>query len=147
MDILVDKKNNAWLMEVNANPSLNMFLEKESDLKEGEVPERILQELDRYVKSKVIGDAISIVTEKQGCADFDDTFEQLLPQEGMEHYYIWNKAQQLFELMCASGKEPGFVTAYQFSRLARIPNLAKKDQSFKADLEIQFKNMQRKYDC
>lgn len=79
MDILVDKKNNAWLMEVNANPSLNMFLEKESDLKEGEVPERILQELDRYVKSKVIGDAISIVTEKQGCADFDDTFEQLLP--------------------------------------------------------------------
>lgn len=42
MDILVDKKNNAWLMEVNANPSLNMFLEKESDLKEGEAPERIL---------------------------------------------------------------------------------------------------------
>jgi D-alanine-D-alanine ligase-like ATP-grasp enzyme len=32
MDILLDKKNNAWLMEVNANPSLNMFLEKEGDL-------------------------------------------------------------------------------------------------------------------
>lgn len=32
MDILIDKKNNAWLMEVNSNPSLNMFLEKEADL-------------------------------------------------------------------------------------------------------------------
>ena len=29
MDILVDKKLNAWLMEVNSNPSLNMFLEKD----------------------------------------------------------------------------------------------------------------------
>ena len=36
MDILLDKKNNAWLMEVNANPSLNMFLEKECDLQPGE---------------------------------------------------------------------------------------------------------------
>lgn len=35
MDILVDKKNNAWLMEVNANPSLNMFLEKEEGLQPG----------------------------------------------------------------------------------------------------------------
>lgn len=63
MDILIDKKNNAWLMEVNSNPSLNMFLEKEADLKEGEKPERILQELDKYVKAKVVGDAIAIVTE------------------------------------------------------------------------------------
>jgi hypothetical protein len=63
MDILLDKKNNAWLMEVNANPSLNMFLEKEGELQPGEQPERILQELDKYVKSKVIGDAIKIVSQ------------------------------------------------------------------------------------
>ena len=42
MDILLDKKNNAWLMEVNAHPSLNMFLEKEGELQPGEQPERIL---------------------------------------------------------------------------------------------------------
>ena len=29
LDILIDKKNRAWLMEINANPSLNIFLEKE----------------------------------------------------------------------------------------------------------------------
>jgi D-alanine-D-alanine ligase-like ATP-grasp enzyme len=42
MDILIDKKNRAWLMEVNSNPSLNMFLEKEEGLQPGEQPERIL---------------------------------------------------------------------------------------------------------
>lgn len=29
VDILLDKKLRAWMMEVNSNPSLNMFLEKE----------------------------------------------------------------------------------------------------------------------
>ena len=54
-DILIDKKFNAWLMEVNSNPSFNMFLEK--DLPNGDV-ERILSELDKYVKSKVVSESI-----------------------------------------------------------------------------------------
>ena len=29
LDVLIDKKNNAWLMEINSNPSLNIFLERE----------------------------------------------------------------------------------------------------------------------
>ena len=75
MDILIDKKNRAWLMEVNANPSLNMFLEKETDLLPGQEPERILSELDKYVKAKVMGDAIKIVANQKGHEEFDDTFE------------------------------------------------------------------------
>lgn len=75
MDILLDKKNNAWLMEINANPSMNMFLEKETGLAEGQAPERILQELDKYVKSRVMGDAFRIVADQPGCADFDGCFE------------------------------------------------------------------------
>ena len=58
-DILLDHKLNAWLMEINANPSFNMFLER--DLTNGEV-EKTLSELDRYVKSKVISEAIRIVS-------------------------------------------------------------------------------------
>ena len=79
-------------MEVNSNPALNMFLEKEEGLQPGEQPERVLQELDKYVKTKVMGDAIRIVSDlKTSCEDYDDTFEQILPHTDMnEDYYIWN---------------------------------------------------------
>jgi hypothetical protein len=60
---------------LNANPSLNMFLEKEADLLPGQEPERILSELDKYVKAKVMGDAIKIVANQKGHEEFDDTFE------------------------------------------------------------------------
>ena len=40
-DILLDTKLRAWLMEINANPSFNMFLER--DLPNGEV-EKTLSE-------------------------------------------------------------------------------------------------------
>lgn len=46
-------------MEINANPSFNMFLERE--LPNGEV-EKTLSELDKYVKSKVVSEAITIVS-------------------------------------------------------------------------------------
>ena len=29
LDILIDKKHHAWLMEINSNPSLNIFLERD----------------------------------------------------------------------------------------------------------------------
>jgi hypothetical protein len=45
------------------------------------------------------------------------------------------------------GKEPELVTAYQFGRLARVPGFSKVSSAFKPDVEICFKNMQRKYDC
>jgi hypothetical protein len=58
-DILLDTKLNAWLMEINANPSFNMFLER--DLPNGEV-EKTLSELDKYLKARVASEAIKIVT-------------------------------------------------------------------------------------
>ena len=62
MDILLDKKMNAWLMEVNANPSLNMFLEKDVPPDSLVEPEKILSELDKFVKTQVVGEAIRVVT-------------------------------------------------------------------------------------
>jgi len=107
MDILIDKKLNAWLMEVNSNPSLNMFLEKDVELypsqggtkPPGEMyaiePHRELSELDKYVKVRVITEAIRIVT-GEGVDEYDGTFEQLLPYdeggEEWEEYYVWNRA-------------------------------------------------------
>ena len=61
-DILIDTKMRAWLMEINANPSFNMFLER--DMPNGEV-EKTLSELDKYLKGKVATSAIHIVTDKK----------------------------------------------------------------------------------
>lgn len=61
IDILLDKKCNAWLMEINANPSLCMFIEKDPTPENPE-PEKVLSELDRFVKTKIIGEAIKLVS-------------------------------------------------------------------------------------
>lgn len=126
MDILLDKKMNAWLMEVNANPSLNMFLEKDVPPDSNIEPEKILSELDKFVKSKVIAEAVRIVT-GEGTTEFEGSYEQLLPASDpeFENYYIWNRALNLFELMIKTGKASDSVTLFQFSKLARVPEFAK----------------------
>ena len=92
LDILIDKKFKAWLMEVNSNPSLNIFLEREIPGALDGQTEKVLQELDKHVKAKVVTEAIRIVTGE--CNDeYAGSFEQVLPDDSMENYYVWNKAQ------------------------------------------------------
>jgi len=85
-DILLDHKLNAWLMEINSNPSFNMFLERE--LPGGEV-EKTLSELDKYVKSKVVTDTIRIVT-GYGSSENEGLFKQILPSPDLDYLYVWN---------------------------------------------------------
>lgn len=59
LDILVDETLNAWLLEVNANPSLNVYTDKE--LPNGDI-EQTLSELDKFVKTALISDTIKVVT-------------------------------------------------------------------------------------
>lgn len=47
-------------MEVNANPSLNVYIDKE--LPNGDI-EQTLSELDKYVKSMLISDSLKLATE------------------------------------------------------------------------------------
>jgi hypothetical protein len=76
-------------MEINSNPSFNMFLER--DLPTGEV-EKNVSDLDKYVKSKVVSEAIRIVT-GQGNSENEGLFEKILPDStANEEYYVWNKA-------------------------------------------------------
>ena len=91
LDILIDKKHHAWLMEINSNPSLNIFLEREiPGALEGQT-EKVLQELDKHVKARVVTEAIRIVS-GEGDGEYDGAFEQLLPDPELEEYYIWNRA-------------------------------------------------------
>jgi tubulin polyglutamylase TTLL6/13 len=59
LDILIDENFNPWLMEVNANPSLNVYVDKE--LPNGDI-EQTLCELDKYVKSVLLSDTFKLVT-------------------------------------------------------------------------------------
>jgi len=113
MDILLDKKMNAWLMEVNANPSLNMFLEKDVVPDSGIEPEKILSELDKYVKTKVVTESVRLVT-GEGSNEYEGSFEKLLPSEDADfgRYYIWNRALHLFELMIKTGKASEAVSLF-----------------------------------
>ena len=56
---MIDENLNAWLLEVNANPSLNVYTDKE--LPNGDI-EQTLSELDKYVKTNLLSDVIKIVT-------------------------------------------------------------------------------------
>lgn len=54
-------------MEVNANPSLNVYVDKE--LPNGDI-EQTLCELDKYVKSMLLADTFKLVTND---ADLEDS--------------------------------------------------------------------------
>ena len=56
---MIDESLNAWLLEVNANPSLNVYTDKE--LPNGDI-EQTLSELDKYVKTNCLSDVVKIVT-------------------------------------------------------------------------------------
>lgn len=49
-------------MEVNANPSLNVYSDKE--LPNGDI-EQTLSELDKYVKTNLLTDTLKIITTPQ----------------------------------------------------------------------------------
>lgn len=48
-----------WLLEVNANPSLNVYVNRE--LPNGDI-EQTLSELDKYVKTGLVADVVQLVT-------------------------------------------------------------------------------------
>jgi len=79
-------------MEINSNPSLNIFLEREVPGSTDGQTEKVLQELDKHIKARVVTETIRIVTGK-GDGEYEGAFEQLLPVEdgSFEEYYVWNR--------------------------------------------------------
>lgn len=49
----------AWLVEINANPSLNVYVD--NPLPNGDI-EQNLSEVDKYVKTTLVSDTLRIVT-------------------------------------------------------------------------------------
>ena len=59
LDILIDENWFVWLMEVNANPSLNVYNDKV--LPNGDI-EQTLSELDKYVKTTLLADTLNLIS-------------------------------------------------------------------------------------
>jgi len=78
LDILIDENWNCWLMEVNANPSLNVYNDKE--LPNGDI-EQTLSEIDKYVKSTLVSDTLALL---QSAPLFQT--RQYKPEEGVKYY-------------------------------------------------------------
>jgi tubulin polyglutamylase TTLL11 len=65
-DIMMDQNCKAYLMEINSNPSMNMFLERQNEKGENE---KEISELDKYLKTLVIEDALKIIRSKKQLDD------------------------------------------------------------------------------
>jgi tubulin polyglutamylase TTLL11 len=74
LDVLIDKKNRAWLMEINSNPSLNIFLEREVPGTTDGSTEKVLQEIDKHIKAKVVTEAIRLVSD-EGDGEYEGSYE------------------------------------------------------------------------
>lgn len=59
MDVLIDENWQIWLMEVNANPSLNVYIDRE--LPNGDI-EQTLSEIDKYVKTNLVADSLALIS-------------------------------------------------------------------------------------
>ena len=77
LDILIDENLKSWLLEVNDNPSLYIYLEK--DYMGGGV-EKEISRVDLDVKSEVVADAIELAKR----TTFPETFKSYKRLVGMD---------------------------------------------------------------
>ncbi len=119
-DIMMDQNLKAWLLEINANPSMNMYLERE--LPTGE-REKTVSELDKHLKTLVLTDGIRIAKARKELDDLG-CYEKLLPRDDVnyERFMFWNEIRTIFTKL-GGLKNPDTLTSSQFQKLGRYPEL------------------------
>jgi hypothetical protein len=110
---LIDDKMHAWLVEVNANPSLNVYID--TVLPNGDI-EQNLSEVDKYVKTMLISDTLRIVTmpkEQLAVSNEIGCLKKILPNpkqpEQLELLYMYSHFERLFEFL-SGNKNYDFLT-------------------------------------
>jgi hypothetical protein len=140
LDILMDENWNCWLMEVNANPSLNVYTDRE--LPNGDI-EQTLSELDKFVKSSLLADTLALLSTaplfqtkpykpKEGELFYNSNE---VKQQGLlrqiigtgeneyEELYLYSKAETIFEYL-AGQKSYDFITSSQFQRMSKFQGMS-----------------------
>lgn len=89
-----------WLLEVNANPSLNVYSDKE--LPNGDI-EQTLSELDKYVKTTLVNDCLKIITtpsEQMTNVSEIGCLKKILPvHDHLDELYLYSYAEKMFEIL------------------------------------------------
>lgn len=82
MDVLIDASLRPWILEINSNPSLNIFT---SDVMtaDGSPKESCVSEVDLYLKSLLILDTIRLVTSNTRSPDLLNSSLKLLTLENV----------------------------------------------------------------
>lgn len=75
MDIMIDTKLNAWLIEINESPSMNInqCIEGQT-LQEGLI--KSISEVDKHIKTTCVGDAMKLMLSTKGKKKTRSTIEQ-----------------------------------------------------------------------
>jgi len=114
-------------MEVNANPSLNVY--SDTLLPNGDI-EQNLSELDKYVKTNLVSDTLRLVTTPSDQLTNEiGSLKKILPakdQSSLDELYLYSTAEEIFEIL--SGMQGfDFLTIQQFTKLSKFPELSSKD--------------------
>lgn len=88
-------------MEVNANPSLNVYNDKE--LPNGDI-EQTLSELDKFVKTNLVADTLNIITMPQkqlASVEKVGLLSRILPtsDSSLDELYLYSTAEKMFEIL------------------------------------------------
>lgn len=160
----MDENWNCWLMEVNANPSLNVYNDKE--LPNGDI-EQTLSEIDKYVKSTLVADTMALLSTaplyqrkekgidwaaegikqyKSATVTEQGQLKLIVPPLGQdspyEELYLYSRAEQIFEFL-AGQKSYDFITSSQFQRLSKLQNMTSSNLT-KAHYDLIYKNVVRR---
>jgi hypothetical protein len=94
-DIFIDADLKAWMFEINDHPSLNINLEKEGP--KGLIKE--ISEIDKYLKVKILGEAISLMNKKSITRFEVETYKgyiRILPDEGYAGYDAFSRLKDIY---------------------------------------------------
>lgn len=133
----------AWLVEINANPSLNVYVD--TPLPNGDI-EQNLSEVDKYVKTTIVSDILRIVTmPKEELTKYTEIgcLKKVLPnrndEDELEEMFLYSHFEKLFEHL-SGNKNYDFITLPQFSKLQKIPGFLSPSLT-KASYELIYKNV------
>lgn len=138
IDVLVDDELKPWLLEINANPSMDITHELEGQKK------AVISPVDRYVKAMVMEDAILISRKsanKQGEIDRYGSFVPIFHGDEIDSsgLSIFKDIISIYSKL-SGAKFKNSLTSSKFAKIGNLSGLT--NQTFtKVDYDILFKKM------